>query len=495
MSIATISRQVHPLRHETRPTAAPTRDHLRAVPPPITTAFISPPRTVSENLGVPTLHRTVVDYANFDHAASTPALESVKAAVDIALRTYSSVHRGNGYASRVTSGWYEEARAQVHDFVGARADDLVVFTRNCTDSLNLLGRSLPENTTTFVFESEHHAALLAWNPEHTVRIPVPDSVQGALTLLEDALRDCAGTTSGPRLVVVTGASNVTGELWPIESIVSIAKRYDARVVLDAAQLAPHRKIDIEALGVDYVAFSGHKIYAPFGAGVLAGRADWLNDASPYLRGGGATEKVTISQTEWTKGAARHEAGSPNVIGAIAIAAACAALDAYRDVIETYEDALADRLRCGLAAIEGVTTYSIFGLEHERVGVATFTIDGLDSSLVSAALSAEYGIGVRDGKFCAHLLVDALLGDPDADDSCKVAGHGDDSVKVAGHGYDSPRTAVRASVGLANTPEHVTRLLGAISTLALEGPAFEYERTSQGWTAINDPRDLTLPRPW
>jgi selenocysteine lyase/cysteine desulfurase len=129
-----------------------------------------------------------------------------------------------------------------------------------------------------------------------------------------------------------------------------------------------------------------------------------------------------------------------------------------------------------------------------VGVATFTVDGIDSSLVSAALSAEYGIGVRDGKFCAHLLVDALLDDPD--DGCgKVAEHGGNYRKVAEHGHDSPRTAVRASVGLANTPEHVTRLLGAISTLAVEGPAFEYERTSQGWTAINDPRDLTLPRPW
>ena len=475
MSIATISRQARHPRQENPPTRTPDRDHLHAVPDQITTAFVRPPRTVSENLGAPTLHRTVVDYANFDHAASTPALESVKAAVDIALRTYSSVHRGNGYASRITSGWYEEARTQVHDFVGARPDDLVIFTRNCTDSLNLLARSLPIETTTFVFESEHHAALLAWNPAHTVRIPVPDSVQDALTSLEDALRESAGTREGPRLVVVTGASNVTGELWPIESIVSIAKRYGARVVLDAAQLAPHKNIDIETLGVDYVAFSGHKLYAPFGAGVLAGRADWLNDAAPYLRGGGATEKVTGSRTAWTQGAARHEAGSPNVIGAIAIAAACAAFDTHRDAIEAYEDALAGRLRCGLAAIEGVTTYSIFGPEHERVGVATFTIDGLDSSLVSAALSAEYGIGVRDGRFCAHLVVDALLDDP--------------------RGDDSAATAVRASVGLANTQEHVTRLLSAIGALADLGPAFEYELTSQGWVAVDDPRDLTLPRPW
>jgi len=473
MSIATIRHQGRRPPKDARQIS--TREHLRAVPTPTATTFFSPPRTVSENLGVPTLHRTVVDYANFDHAASTPALESVKAAVDIALRTYSSVHRGNGYASRITSGWYEEARAQVHSFIGAREEDLVLFTRNCTDSLNLLARSLPKNTTTFVFESEHHAALLAWNPAYTVRIPVPGSVQDGLILLEGALRNAAGTTTGPRLVVIAGASNVTGELWPIESIVSIAKRYDARVALDAAQLAPHRKIDIDALGVDYVAFSGHKLYAPFGAGVLAGRADWLNDAAPYLRGGGATASVTSKETVWTRGAARHEAGSPNVIGAIAIAAACAAFDTHRQVIEAHEEALARQLNAGLAAVDGVTTYSIFGPEHERVPVTTFTIDGLESSLVSAVLSAEFGIGVRDGKFCAHLLVDALLQDRDGD--------------------DFSGTAVRASLGLANNAEHVTRLVGAIATLADEGPTFEYQRTSQGWAPIDDPRDLTLPRPW
>ena len=487
MSISTISRQVHHPLRDASPWPAPSqtpnprirqplRDHLHAVPATqAAPAFVLPPRTVSENLGVPTLHRTVVDYANFDHAASTPALQSVKRAVDIALRTYSSVHRGNGYASRITSGWYEEARAQVHDFVGARAEDLVVFTRNSTDSLNLLARSLPSTTTTFVFESEHHAALLPWNPSRTVRIPVPGSEQDALILLEDALRSSAKTTNGPRLVVVTGASNVTGELWPIEAVVSIARRYGARVVLDAAQLAPHRKIDIEALGVDYVVFSGHKLYAPFGAGVLAGRADWLNAAAPYLRGGGATTQVTGSGTVWAQGPARHEAGSPNVIGAIAIAAACATLESQRPAIEEYENALAGRLRAGLAAIDGVTTYSIFGPEHDRVGVTCFTIEGLDSSLVSAVLSAEYGIGVRDGKFCAHLLVGALLDDPFAS--------------------DSPGTALRVSLGLANTPEHVTRLLAAITTLAAAGTDFEYHLTPQGWAADGDPRDLTLPRPW
>jgi len=183
MPISTISRQVHhPVKGvSTLPKPQPAglsilkRDHPRATPPQAPTAFDGPPRTVSDDLGVPTLHRTVVAYANFDHAASTPALASVKIAVDTALRTYSSVHRGNGYASRITSGWYEDARAQVHGFVGAREEDLVVFTRNSTDSLNLLARCLPRQTTTFVFESEHHAALLPWNSARTVRIPVPGS--------------------------------------------------------------------------------------------------------------------------------------------------------------------------------------------------------------------------------------------------------------------------------------------------------------------------------
>jgi selenocysteine lyase/cysteine desulfurase len=160
-----------------------------------------------------------------------------------------------------------------------------------------------------------------------------------------------------------------------------------------------------------------------------------------------------------------------VIGAIALAAACATISGHRAAVEAHEDALATRLRRGLDAIAGVRTYSLFGQDHPRVGVATFTIEGLDSSLVSAALSAEHGIGVRDGKFCAHLLVDALLGD-----------------ETAG-------TAVRASVGLANTVEHVDRLLHAVAALAARGPAFDYQRTPEGWFPTEDPRDLSLPRPW
>jgi selenocysteine lyase/cysteine desulfurase len=469
MSIASIPptafRRTAPLAH------ARTHNHLRPVPDVRRRGEVtSLPAVVSESLLVPTLDGAV-DYANFDHAASTPALVSVKKAVDTALRTYSSVHRGNGWASRVTSSWYEQARAEVRSFVGAREGDEVVFTRNSTDSFNLLARCLPRDTHVFVFESEHHAALLPWSTRRTHRLPVPGSVADATILLRTALRENPGRN---RLVVLTGASNVTGEIWPVRELAAIARAAGARVVLDAAQYAPHRRVDLDDLGVDYVVLSGHKLYAPFGTGVLAGRADWLDDAQPYLAGGGATQAVTPRGVVWQQGAARHEGGSPNVIGAIALAAACHALRTHADAVEHHESALGRRLLEGLAAIEGVETYSLFTPDHERVAVATFTIEGIDSSLVSAVLSAEHGIGVRDGKFCAHLCVDALLDDPYA---------------------AAPTTAVRASVGLATTTEHVERLLAAVAELAEHGPRAEYVNGPQGWSPVRDPRALDIARPW
>src|SRR6476469_10352096 len=130
------------------------------------------PTVVGSGLRVPTLHGDTA-YANLDHAASTPALETVKAAVDRALETYSSVHRGAGFASRLTSAWYEQAREEVAAFVGARESDSVVFTRSTTDSWALLSKALPSRTTVFVFGTEHHSTLLPWGRFRTVRLPVP----------------------------------------------------------------------------------------------------------------------------------------------------------------------------------------------------------------------------------------------------------------------------------------------------------------------------------
>jgi len=429
------------------------------------------PTVVGAGLRVPTLHGETA-YANLDHAASTPALETVKAAVDRALETYSSVHRGAGFASRLTSAWYEQARAEVAAFVGAREGDSVIFTRTTTDSWALLSKALPSRTTVFVFGTEHHSTLLPWGRFRTVRLPVPQTVEDAHALLEDALTD---HPSRHRLVVVAAASNVTGEVWPIERFATLAHEHGARIAVDAAQLSAHRPIDLAAWDADYVAFSGHKTYAPYGAGVLAGRSDWLDAGNPYLLGGGATRSVTEDGTTWATGPARHEGGSPNVIGAIALAAACSTISRHREAIEEHETRLLERLRAGLEGVAGVEVLSIFGDDSDRVGVVAFTIDGWDSSLVSQVLSVEHGIGVRDGKFCAHLLVDELLEDPWGERSS---------------------TAVRASIGLGSTLEGVERLVAAVAKLVEHGTDADWTLTESGWALEGaDPRDVEVERPW
>ncbi|MEP6666853.1 MAG: aminotransferase class V-fold PLP-dependent enzyme, partial [Nocardioidaceae bacterium] len=269
----------------------------------------------------------------------------------------------------------------------------------------------------------------------------------------------------------TAASNATGEIWPVRDITTLAHRHGARICVDASQLAPHRALSVTGDDLDYLVLSGHKIYAPFGAGLLVGRPDWLRDAPPHLRGGGATDLVSSGSVTWSTGPARHEAGSPNVVGAVAMAAAAATLSRHRTAIGAHEAFLLERLRDGLAALPGVRTYSMFGSAHDRVGIATFTVDGQRSEVVSAALSAEYGVGLRDGRFCAHLLVDRLL---------------------EGTGSSS---AVRASIGLGTTLEHVDRFLAGIRTIAAHGPAAHYVCTDGNWAPARDPRELRHPRPW
>ncbi len=425
------------------------------------------PLTVAHDHGVPTVHRTVVDAANFDHGATTPALISVRDAVELALPTYGSVHRGAGRASRVTTDWFEQARVTIGEFVGARTGDEVIFTRNTTDSLALLAHCAPRGTRVFAWESAHHAALLPWGRRNCTRLGVPNSATDAVDLLRSALQTSQARST---LVVITGACNVSGEVWPIKELIAVAKQFGARTVIDAAQLAPHRRIDLKELGADWIAFSGHKLYAPFGTGVLIGRRDWLDLAAPYLPGGGATAKVTHRHTAWQPGAARHEGGTPNAIGAIALATACHTISTHRQEIERHERVLADRLRAGLRAIDGVRLVSVLGEDRPNVGVVTFTVEGYDPSLVSLVLSDEYGISVRDGRFCAHLLCDNVLGEG--------------------------ATAVRASIGLATRADHVQRLIDGLRNLVESGPALHYSfDETGGWTTQEDPRDLSVQRPW
>ncbi|MGW1838315.1 aminotransferase class V-fold PLP-dependent enzyme [Streptomyces sp. NPDC002067] len=433
------------------------------------------PQVVGAGLTVPLVTGRQVPYANLDHAASTPCLAEVGREVARLLPWYASVHRGAGFASQVTTRAYEQARDAVRRFVGAGPDAAVLFTRNTTDALNLLGRALPPRTTVFRFASDHHAALLAWRGSALRRLGVPSGPGHAAELLAGALADAP---PGPRLVVLTGASNVTGELWPVAELTEVAAAHGARTVLDAAQLAAHGPLDTTACGVDWVALSGHKMYAPFGAGALVGAADWLAGAEPYLGGGGATAQVTEDEGResvvWSGLPHRHEAGSPNVLGAHAMAVACQALSAVGwETVTAHERGLAARLREGLARIPGVCRLGMWDAAAPSVGVVSFGVAHwggrpADQRLVATALSAEYGIGVRDGAFCAHQAVRALL--------CRDHRH-------------QPGRALRASIGLGTTTEHIDRLLAALTELVADGPRWTYRETPDGWSPVPDPRPL------
>ncbi|MEU3628064.1 cysteine desulfurase [Amycolatopsis coloradensis] len=441
-----------------------------STPAPVAEAVVTHeiPTVACADLRVPLVTGGDIAYANLDHAASAPCLDKVRDAVDEFLPWYASVHRGAGFASQVSTKLYERTRGILRDFVDARSTDTVVFTRNTTDSFNLLARSLPKHTSVVVFDTDHHAALLPWKGPNVRRIQTPRTRLAAVSAVDEALADCP---QGPRLVVLTGASNVTGELLPVKEIAAVARRHGARIALDAAQLAPHRKISVRKLDVDYVALSGHKLYAPFGAGALIGRADWLRAAQPYLAGGGATKLVTRDSEDlgvvWNAGAERHEAGSPNTVGVYALGVACETLAGNWDAIVAHEDELLARLRRGLAGIPGFAELRLFDAPVDRVGTLSFVVDGFEPGWLAAVLSAEYGIGVRDGAFCAHVATKRLI-------------------SAAG---STGQQAVRVSLGLGSTTEHVDRVVLALRQIVARGARWQYEKPEGRWVPEGDPREL------
>ncbi|MFE6680158.1 aminotransferase class V-fold PLP-dependent enzyme [Streptomyces sp. NPDC057729] len=449
-------------------------------------SLCAPLPVLGKGVTVPLVTGGEVTYAALDYAASAPALQRVWDDVAAYAPYYGSVHRGAGYLSQLSTDLFENSRATVAEFLGCRADDQVIFTRSTTDSLNLLAAVVPADCQVFVYETEHHASLLPWRDARVTYLNAPRTPAQAVETLERALAD--RDPYGPALVCVTGASNVTGELWPVKELAAAAHAHGARIVLDAAQLAPHHPVDIAELDVDWVAFSGHKLYAPFGSGVLAGRADWLQDAEPYLAGGGASRKVARRtdggvEVEWHSTAARHEAGSPNVIGVYSIASACKALnEAGFDRLVAREQYLVTAVRAGLADVPEVKVLSLFGDDAPRVGVISFVVEGWNSSHFAAALSAEYGIGVRDGLFCAHPLVRTLLGsDPQEVGECGApeAEPGElPQSRTDSTGGTPSLNAIRVSFGAGTPDEHIERFVRAVGELVSKGARWKY-RTEGG----------------
>jgi selenocysteine lyase/cysteine desulfurase len=440
---------------------------------------------IGDGLSVPCIDGVDRPYLNLDAGASTSALPAVAERVESFLPWYSSVHRGAGYKSRHATNAYEEARAAALDFAGRtnHGDDVAIICRNTTEAINHLAYRLrlqPDDqiVTTVV---EHHANLLPWArmcPRRFVEC-APDGTFGA-----DDVRTALEGSPRPKLLAITGASNVTGWLPPLTEILETAHEREIPVLVDAAQLAPHRPLPAAA---DYLAWSGHKMYAPFGAGVLVGPRATFADGDPFLAGGGAVDLVDLDEVTWTDPPEREEAGSPNVIGAVALEAAIGEFARLGwDSIATHDAELARRLRSSLGAIAGVRLLGPH-LSEATLPLATFTVTGVHHALVAARLSAEYGIGVRHGCFCAHPYLLRLLGlSPDEVASYRAAVLRQDRRDMPG--------AVRASAGLSTSTADVDRLVGAVAEIAGGAPAplpyvqdpttgdFWPEGTAPGWTA-------------
>jgi len=415
---------------------------------------------VGDGLLVPCVDGRERPYLNLDAAASTAAHPAVAEAVASFLPWYSSVHRGAGYKSRRSTAAYEQARAAALAFAGRDPDggDLAILCRNTTEAINQLAYRLRLTPSDVIVSTvvEHHANLLPWARMCGRRYVEcgPDGTFGV-----DDVVAALSSPPRPRLLAITGASNVTGWSPDLDPIIAAAHDRGVPVFVDAAQLAPHRPIPVAA---DFVAWSGHKMYAPYGAGVLIGPRSAFADGDPWLAGGGAVDLVDLDEVTWTEPPEREEAGSPNVIGAVALEAAIGEFGRIGwPALQAHDSVLAARLRSGLAAIDGVRLLGP-SLATPTLPVAAFLVDGVHHALVAARLSAEFGIGVRHGCFCAHPYLLRLLGL----DAVEVAAY---RAAVLGHDRRDIPGAVRASAGLSTSLGDVDRFLGAVAFLSSGRP--------------------------
>jgi len=423
-------------------------------------------RIVGVKQRVPLLDGETRAYINFDNAASTPALRDVLETVNGFMHWYSSVHRGTGFKSRVATQAYDDARDIVAGFVGANtADHVVIFGKNTSEAVNKLARRFPFTQDDVVLVSllEHHSNDLPWRSVATV-----DHVTAnALGELDEADLDRKLELYQGRLklVAITGASNVSGYLPPIHRLAEKVHAAGAQIMVDGAQLAPHRPISMGALDdpahLDYVAISAHKMYAPFGTGALIGRRDTFEQGEPDYSGGGTIEIVTTDSVEWAAPPDRDEAGSPNVVGAVALAAAIKTLQTIG--MTAVADHEAELTAYTLERLRTLNRVEIYGNPQPesaagRLGVIPFNVKGMSHFLVATILGAEFGIGVRNGCFCAHPYLLHLLGlSPQEAESVRRGILANDRRDMPG--------MVRISFGMYNTAEEVDVLIDAVGRIA------------------------------
>lgn len=318
-----------------------------------------------------------------------------------------NVHRGVHALSQRATDAYEEARELVQDFVGARESREIVFVRGTTEAINLVAHSfgrirLGKGDEIIVSGLEHHSNIVPWQLAceqfgSTLKV-IPFNDRGELLLDE-----YEGILS-PRtkLVAVGHISNALGTVNPVAEIISMAHRQGALVLVDGAQAVPHRPIDVQALGADFYAFSGHKMFGPTGIGALYGKADLLELLPPYQGGGEMIRSVSFEKTIYNDIPNKFEAGTPNIAGAIGLGAAIRYLNSFdRRELGVYEDELLRTATERLSAIDGVR---IVGTAAEKSGVLSFVMDHVHPHDIGTILDGE-GIAIRTGHHCAQPVMD------------------------------------------------------------------------------------------
>jgi len=386
----------------------------------------------------PALRQRVNDHplVYLDSAATALKPQAVIDAVTTAYaRDSANVHRGVHQLSQRATEAYEGAREKLRAFLNAPRVEEIVFVRGTTEAINLVAQSfarprLRPGDEILITGLEHHSNIVPWQllTEQTgarlVVAPIADDGSVPLAGVEERL------TERTRLVSVAHVSNALGSILPVSAIAERAHAVGARVLVDGAQSVPHLPVDLASLGVDFYAFSGHKLYGPTGIGVLWARADLLEEMPPYQGGGDMIRSVSFEGTTFAEIPHKFEAGTPNIAGAIGLGAAVDYVTAIGlPAIEAHER---DLLSYGTEALRSVPGLRIIGNASAKTGVLSFVVDGIHAHDLGTIVDAA-GVAIRTGHHCAQ---------------------------PAMRRFGVPATA-RASLGIYNTRDDLTRLVAAI----------------------------------
>lgn len=427
-------------------------------------------------------------YVNLDNAASTPTFISTMETVNRFMAVYSNVHRGSGFKSIVSTDAYEKSRSIIAEFVGAKQEtNSIIFVKNSTEAINRLAIlfDFDQDDVVIVSSMEHHSNDLPWRKHAKVKyIGVDDDGILDMDHFQELLEEYKDQI---KLVAITGASNVTGHINDVHFISQEAHKIGAKILVDASQLLPHKKFDMKQDNdeehIDFVVFTAHKLYAPFGTGVLIGPKAFFDKREPDFVGGGTVHMVTENEAIWNDVPERFEAGTPNIVGAIALASSIRQLQKLgMEQINKTEHYLFNYLMNGISSLSNIKIYGGSSIDiKNRVGVVSFNLQHIHHSIVSAALSYEYGIGVRSGCFCAHPYVLKLLDiEPSKLPSYKRLAIEGDKQALPG--------LIRVSLGLYNEVGEIDRLLCALERISKgniqEKYVFDQKTHSvcpQGWS--------------